>query len=58
MNVGLEKVILLEPDEILYARLLGVLFGVLNPLRVDVDTYAASTVVLCGGNDNPPIATA
>src|SRR5258708_7216361 len=58
MKVSLEQVIHLEPDQILYPRLLGVLLRLLNPLRVDVDTYAASTVVLSGGHDNAAIATA
>src|SRR6266853_1126352 len=57
MKVSLEQVIHLEPDQIFYARLLGVLLRLLNPLRVDVDAYAASAVGLSSGNDNSPIAT-
>src|SRR5258706_15185579 len=58
MKVSLEQVIHLEPDQIFYARFLGVLLRLLDPLRVDVDAYAASAVVLSRGNDDAAIATA
>src|ERR1022692_3637812 len=57
-NSSLEQIILFEADQIFHARFLGVLFRIVNTLRVDVDAYAVRPVDLGGRNNDPAIAAA
>ena len=58
VKVGLEQVVFLEANQVLHAGLLGVLPGLADAHRVDIDPHAASPVSLGGRDDNPAIAAA
>jgi len=55
VNVSLEKVVLLESDQVLDTRLFSAFFGLLDALRVYVDPYSARSIRLRGGNNDPAI---